>query len=459
MRKLWITLSAVVLAVIFILLVTPLMMGLWIQKSYPPMIKQFDTPHVTFEPAHFKRGWFRSQVQIQVVFHSAEMTLSGESIPLAQLTIDQEIQHGPLVRQTRMDGSRHWMIARAALHNESRADNLNFKANTLWTMANHITTELNIPHLLVGNDRQRIEMNQLAGTINFTPGDKHFQTQLSLANGVLYANNPEKVGNNIIDLVKVMELDNFVTRLDIRKTNMLWYGARHFEAQKIMIFPYGSNAITADNVAIDLNQDQQGDLTNFNLSNQIGSLTDGQFKIDQVQLALVLKNMNTALLESFAHVFMYGSDFQRFKLYSVLVDLFTKGMAVDLDRFQFNTSDGPVSIQAHLASPTTDSEHAGLLHLFENLNIQASANVPKAWLKKNLTVYYQTKKSENPNLKGNPDVIAQHYLDHWLTHRLLVPQDQQVSMAINYKDGHLLVNGEKPALDNFIFNESLNDLK
>lgn len=455
MRKLWITLSAIVAAVFLVVLAIPFTMGVWVEKRYPQVIHQFNTPHVSFELINFKRGWFHSHAEVQITFHSAETTLSGEAIPLAQFTITQNIQHGLLVRQTAADGSRHLIVARAAMQNESRADNLNFKATTLWTMANNLNTQLNIQHLLLGNDRQRIEITQLNGNINFTPADKQFQSQLSLGSGALYESNPEKVGNDIIDLVKVMELDNLVTRLDIHKVEALWFGARHFEAQKIMIFPYAGEALTIGNFSADLNQNQHDGLTDFNFTNRIDSINSGQFKIGQVQVGLTLKDMNTPLLENFAHNFMYGADFQRIKLYSLLVDLFTKGMTINLNQMQFTTDDGPVAVQAQITSPTTDAANSGFLHLMENLNVQASANVPKEWLKKSLVSYYATKKSENPHLKIQPDSLAQQYLDHWTSHHLLIPQDKQVTMAVNYKEGQLLINGEKPALDNFIFNESL----
>lgn len=453
-NKLAIILSAIVVVVV-VMLAVPLGMGMWVQDSYPQLLKQFNTPHVSFALVNFKRGWFRSHAQLQVTLHSAETTLSGESIPMAQFTITQNIQHGPLVLQRSIDGSRHWAIARAAMQNESHADNLNFKASTLWTTANSINTVLKIDHLLLSNDRQRIEINQLAGEINYTPADQHFQSHLNLGNGALYENNPEKVGNAIIDLVKVMELDNFSTRLDIRKVNAMWYGDRHFESQKIMIFPYNGEALTADNYTADLNQNEHNGLTNFNLTNHIAAISSGQFKITQLQLALALQNMNTPLLESFAQTFMYGSDFQRFKLYTILVDLLAKGMTVNLSQFQFTTDDGPVNMQAQIDSMSADPANAGLLHLVENLNVKATANVPKEWLRKNLVAYYETKKSENPSLKVDPQLVAQHDLDHWLTHHLLVPENQQVAIALNYKGGQLLVNGEKPALDNFLTNDPL----
>ena len=454
MRKLWIALSAVAVVLIAVVLAVPLTMGLWVQKNYPQIISQFNTPHVSFELVNFNRGWFHSRAQLQVTFHSAETTLSGESVPLAQFTVTQYIQHGPLVRQNNVNGSTHWTMARAALQNESHADNLNFKANTLWTLANSLNTELSITHLLLGNERQRIEINQLAGNINFTPSDHHFQSQLTLGAGSLYENNPEKVGNNIIDLVKVLELNNFTSHLDIRKIQTLWYGNRHFEAAKVMIFPYGGNAIIANNFAADLDQGQHDQLTDFNLSNHIQAISNGQFKIGELHVALTLKDMNTTLLENFAHVFLYDSDFQRFKLYSLLIDLFAKGMTVDLRQLQFNTEDGPVALQAQINSPLSEPANSGLLHLLENLNIQAIVNVPQAWLKKNLTAYYQTRQTENPGLKGNPENIAQEYIDHWLSHHLLTSQGGQVNMAVNYKEGKLLINGEKPVLDNFIFSDS-----
>ena len=333
MRKLWIALSAVAIVLIAAVLATPLTMGFWVQKNYPQIISQFNTPHVSFELVNFKRGWFHSRAQLQITFHSAETTLSGESVSLAQFTVTQHIQHGPLVRQNNINGSTRWTIARAALQNESHADNLNFKANTLWTLTNSLNTELNITHLLLGNERQRIEINQLAGNINFTPSDHHFQSQLTLGAGSLYENNPEKVGNNIIDFVKVLELNNFTSRLDIRKIQTLWYGNRHFEAAKVMIFPYGGNAITANNFAADLDQDQHDQLTDFKLSNHVQNISNGQFKIDELRVALALKDMNTILLENFAHVFLYDSNLQRFKLYSLLIDLFAKGMTVDLSNY------------------------------------------------------------------------------------------------------------------------------
>ncbi len=450
MRKLWIILSAIVVVIVFVALAIPFGMGLFVQGRYPQLLAQFNTPHLSFALLNFKRGWFHSEAQLQVTLHSAETTLSGESIPLAQFTITQDIEHGPLVLQKHLDGSRNWMFALAAVQNESRADNLIFKSSTIWTMANTVNTALQIKHLLLSNDRQRIEINDLNGDVIYTLADRHFQSQLALGNGALYENNPEKVGNDIVDLVKVMELDNLTTHLDIRKINALWYGTRHFAAQKISIFPYGGEVLTINNFAADLNQSQHGGLTKFDLTNHVDTITSGQFKIDQLQVALNLDNMNTPLLENFAQVFMYGSDFQRFKMYPILVDLFAKGMTANLSQLQFTTSDGPVAMQAQIASIPGDPANAGLLHLLENVNMQASANVPKEWLKKEIISYLDNKKNANPSLKVDSQVLAQHYLDYWQEHHLLVPQDQQVSMVMNYKNGQLLINGEKPTLDNVI---------
>ena len=153
--------------------------------------------------------------------------------------------------------------------------------------------------------------------------------------------------------MKVLELNNFTSHLDIRKIQTLWYGNRHFEAAKVMIFPYGGNAILVNNFAADLDQGQHDQLTDFNLSNHVEAISNGQFKIGQLHVALALKDMNTTLLENFAHVFLYDSNFQRFKLYSLLIDLFAKGMTVDLRQLQFNTEDGPVTLQAQINSPLT----------------------------------------------------------------------------------------------------------
>jgi uncharacterized protein YdgA (DUF945 family) len=454
MRKLWVVLSSIIVVLMAIALAVPFSMGLWVQKRYPEIISQFNTPHVSFELVNFQRGWFHSRAQLQITFHSAETTLSGESIPLARFSVSQKIQHGLVVAQKTPSGKKHWIMARAALQNESHADNLNFNANTIWTLANSLNTQMNIIHLLLGNDRQRIEINQLQGSIDFTPSDRHFQSQISLGSGTLYENNPERIGDNIIDLVKVLELINFNSKLDIRKIASIWYGNRHFEAGKITIFPYGGNVITANNFAADLNQNQHDQLTDFYFSNQAEEISDAQFKIGRLQIALALKDMDNALLENFAQIFMYGSDFQRFKLYSLLIDLFAKGMTVDLKQFQFTTEDGQVGMQAQLSSPLANAQSAGVLHLLENLNIQATANMPKIWLKKNLVAYYENHRPTNFEGKNNPENMAQENLDHWLEHHILVPQDGQVSLAINYQKGQLLINGEKPDLENFSFNNN-----
>ncbi|MBS0351763.1 MAG: DUF945 family protein, partial [Proteobacteria bacterium] len=440
MRKIGIILTTVLVVVAFVVLSVPFAMGVWIQARYAKMLTEFNTPHLTYQLISFKRGWFQSKAQLQVTLHSAETTLNGESVPLAQFIVNQNILHGPLVRQQHLDGSKKWQFARAAVSNESHAGNLNFQSNSIWTMSNSINTDLQIGHLLLSNDRQRIEVNGLNGQIDYVPSDRHFLSNLNLVNGALYENNPEKVANNnIVDLVKVMELDHFTSHLDIHKINALWYGVRHFGAEKITIYPYGGETLTFSNLTADLNQEQHQGVTHFSLNNHIDSITNGQFKVGQIQVALKLDNMDNNLLENFAQTFMYGSDFQRFKLYPILVDMFAKGMTADLSQLQFNTDDGPVSMQMQIASLPADPSNNGLLHLLESLNIQAAANVPKEWLKKNITSYYQTKKNENPNIKMDAQQIADHLMTYWQDQHFLVPQAQQVSIAINYKNGQLLI--------------------
>lgn len=451
MKKSWLILSAVVGLGFFLVASTPLFIGLLIQKRYPQLIQDFNTPHVSFELVNFKSGWFNSVANIKITLRGAETGSSSDALPLASINITQKIQHGPLVIQKSSDGRRHLIAALAVMQNLSRADNINFKTDTVWTLNNRINTQVDVEKILLGNDRQRIEINQLNGTIRFIPAQKHFISQLNLAHGALYENNPEKVGNDIIDLVKVMELTDFGLRMNIIKEKNIWYGERHFTAGKITIFPYGNaDVLTANNFAVNLNQIQHNGLTDFELTNQIEQVNEGQFKLGQWQLSLSLKNMNTGLLQGFAQNLLNSADFQRLKLYSNLIDLFAQGMTLDLSKLQFNTEDGPVSLSGQINSPTTNISISGLLHLFQNLNVQANAEVPQEWLRKNLTHYYEVKQSENPQLKFNPDALARQYVSHWLTHHLIIPKDQQVTMGIRYREGRLLINGEKPSLNNFI---------
>ncbi len=129
-----------------------------------------------------------------------------------------------------------------------------------------------------------------------------------------------------------------------------------------------------------------------------------------------------------------------------------------LRQLQFNTDEGPVSLQAQIFSPNTDDTEFGLMHLLENIRMKATAKMPKIWLKNNLTSYYQEKQRTNTNLKIDPQLVANHYLDYWVNHHLLVSQDQQLTMGVDYSNGKLLINGEKPSLSNFISDESLSDI-
>lgn len=454
MRKYSIVLLSAIAALIVIVLAVPLCMGFWVQSRYPDILARFNTPHATFHLVSFDRGWFHSRAQLEVTLHYAETTLSGEPIPLAQFTIEQNIQHGPILFLRKEDGSRRWFIARAAMQNEHREDNLNFNADVLWTMSNSLDTRLNVRHILLGNERQRIEINQLTGNINFTPSSHHFQSNVTLSSGFLYEKNPDQVGTGIIDLVKVMEVHDFRTGLDIRKIKTLWMGTRHFEAEKVVFFPDVKSAVTVDNWSIDLNESQHNGLTDLNFANQIGLFAGNDLKISQVQIAFALKDMNTQLLEDIVHVFMYGGDFQRFKLYSLLADLFTKGMTIDLTQFRFTTDDGPVSLEAKISSPSVE-EGATLsfVHLLEKMNVQAIADMPRTWLQKNLIAYFDGKNRENPHLKIDPQAVSQRYVDYWVEHRMLIPEDHQLTVAIVYENGDLTINGEKPALNNLIISD------
>ncbi len=458
MKKWWIILSAILGLIFIVVFTTPIFMGLWIQKRYPQLIKDFNSPHVSFELINYKTGWFSSVANLKINLRSAETSWTDDSPALASFTVNQKIQHGPLVIKKSSDGRRHLRLALALMQNISQSDNMQFKTDTVWTLNNRIDTQIDIDKILLGNDRQRIEINQLTGGIDFIPGPKRFISHLSLSHGALYENNPEKAGNNIVDLVKVMELTDFGLNMDITKVKNIWYGARHFSAGKITIFPYGGGAdvLVADNFVANLTQTQHNELTDFEITNQIEQINEGQLTIGQLQLSLSLKNMNTDLLQVFAQNLMDTSDYQRLKLYSNLIDLFAKGMTLDLSQLQFNTEEGPVSVSARINSPSTNISISGILHLFENLNAQANAEVPKEWLRKNLTHYYENKHSENPQLKINPNFLAQQYIDHWLSRHLLILKDQQVFMNLQYKEGNLLINGEKPSLDNFLINSPIN---
>lgn len=459
MRKLSIILSGLIGIILLVTVFVPLGMGFWVQKKYPDMLSIVaNNPYMSAKIVKFNRGWFHSKAILQINIYSTLVSANGEAAILSQFNIQQKILHGPIIFIKSMSGSRRLVLARAALQNQSQDENLNFRANTLWTMANGLRTQLAVKHILLSNELQRIEINQLNGKIKFTPNNHHLQASLSLGDAAVYASNPEKVQNNLIDLIKILEGQGLRIKMDIHVINNLWYGNRLFTARKIIIYPYTGTAFSADNWHAEMNQSQQNGLTNIKFVNYVDHILDKQLKIDQLKVILELSNMNSKVLENFVQVFMAGSDLQRLKLYPLLINLLSKGMSVDLRQLQFNTDEGLVSLQAQIFSPNTDDTEFGLMHLLENIRMKATAQMPKVWLGNNLTSYYQEKQRANPNLKIDPQLVAHHYLDYWINHHLLVLQDQQLTMGVDYSNGKLLINGEKPSLSNFISDESLSDI-
>ncbi len=450
MRKISLIFSIVLLATLMIVFIVPLAMGLWVEKVYPEMMEKMgNTSQVSFRVINFKRGWFRSTAQLQVTVNSSSYTVGGEPLPLTQFILNQKIQHGPILFYKSGSNSHHFVLARAAIKNSSQDKNLDFNSESLWTLTDSINTELIARHIQVGNGRQRIELQRLAGDINFYPQKDRFQSAISLAEGALYENHAEKPPV----LVKVLEVNDLSTSLDIHKVGILWYGNRHINAKRVTIFPFESAAITLDNWDVSINQTQRDMLTDVVFVNHIDAIRGDQVKVSQFNVNLALTGMNTMALETLSKVSMKATELERIKLYPVLMELLGKGMIIDLNKFQFITDQGPVNLQAWISSPLAQNSGMGILYFFENLDAKATIKLPKEWLRRTLIDFYQNKKVTHPDLNIDPVSIAQRYLNYWINHHLLKAEDQQFSMKIDYKKGDLLINDKKPSLSSLLVND------
>ncbi len=445
MRKITIIILSLLLVIVIGFLTLPLATGLWLQKKYPQMIANLNNvSHTSFRVSKFNFGWFHSQAEL----------ISNDENPLSQYVIKQKIYQGPIIYLRNINGSPRLKFARIAVRSSSKEANLDFNAVSLWTLNNLFKNQFIFKHLLWNKEQENVDFNELQGQLTYQPAKMRIKTRLQAAGAEVFIANPERVEKGMIDLIKVASIQDLQLNLDVRQSNQLWYGERHFRAKNVAFFPYvGAKKIVVNNWHLDFTQIEHSPLTDLSISNHIDSLQMNPMTISQFQMNLSIKDVNTAALSKLANESGKSADLHRFKLYALLIGLFNQGMTFDLNQLQFSTADGPVSLRAKISTPPPSDNHTGWFYVLENLYANANLDLPKTLAEKGLINFYQIQKNAHPELKINPSLAAQDHLNYWLAQGILVPKDHQVQMDLEFQNGKLVINGEKAALQKVIMDE------
>lgn len=422
MRTLKWVLGIIIILAFLLGIVTPFVIGIWVQKIYPSVfLGSANASTVKMTLLDYNRGIFSSTAKVALSFSNANTT--------NRIVFDQKIQHGPLVFENRP------RLALALITSES--DDSNFKANTrtIWKLSRRIVTDITIPSIDVSSPPIHFVLHNLKMRMNYHSVLQTLEADAKIDKLELQSANPSPFTINFTNITSTQNLN---------KINSIWYGTRSGSVEKIDILgPQGpvaqinslsaSGSVSADNGKTNVQVNYQ--TKNSSILNTPFASLDFAFSIRNID-SKALSNLLIKLEEK--NQVAPGNTASTAALSESAFELISKGLLIQLDHLSIMTAEGEAKAAGSLSLPALAS--GNIFQMLGALKLDLNIQVPKASLMAMLSVHYQNDKTLPSNL--SPAQYAQQQVEQWIQEKVLIPSaNDLLLMKVQFENSKLLVNG------------------
>lgn len=381
MKKLWIS----IVGLILLLAVTPLIIGLYLQKQYQPNLAALmESSNLNFKLRSYHRGWFSSEATWIMNLPLIDKPLQPEvNNPDDALTISQKIYHGPLII------NRHGVTV--ALLEIISKYNQTFLANSTLTLLGNLKTHIAVPSLTVPQHSS--------------------MPMYSISNA--YGNLDWNLKNNKVQIVLKLQhlssktdrsrtIDNFSVLSNLSKTHGgLWIGKREYQVGR-MVWEQDSKQYYIKQLNFNIITAANDGRYNMVILGSVANLGIDKNNYGSQQIKFSMNNLNLSSVEQFHAQFpitavhlLNPNQWQAAK--EKFVAMLHQGAEIKLDSLQLNTFWGTMAATGHYhSSPKTHDS----LEVLQKATI--SAKIPSDLLNQLLTGLYQLKlRSNDENVISN----------------------------------------------------------
>jgi uncharacterized protein YdgA (DUF945 family) len=382
MKKLFIS----VVSLILILAVTPLIVGIYLQKHYQPTLAALmESNNMNFKLRSYQRGWFCSEAtwitNLPLVDKPLKQVVNN---PDDALTIRQKIYQGPLIINSQ--GIKVALLEITSHYNQT------FLAKSSLTFLGHLKTKIAIPSLTIPK--------QSAAPIYSITG-AYGDLDWNLKNDRLRAG--LKLQHLSAKIDRPRTIDNFSVQFNLVKTQGgLWVGKRQYQFGQ-MTWEQDSK----DYLINHLNFDIIGTVTNndrYNLAiiGKVANLGINGSNYGSQKIVISLNGLNLLAVEQFHTQFPLTSmhllnpyDWQTAK--EKFLAILHHGGEIKLDSLQLNTAWGDMIASARYRSAMMANASHEILQ-----EATINAKIPSDLFNQLLTGVYQLKlRTSDENVISN----------------------------------------------------------
>lgn len=420
MRALKWTVSIIVILGFVLGVALPFSIGIWIQKIYPSVfLGSVNASSVQMTLLEYHRGIYSSTAKVALNFNSANTS--------SRVVFLENIQHGPLVFE-------NGPVLALALIN-AKSDDPKFQANsrTIWKLNRRIISTLHIPTLDVSSTPIHFSLQNLNMQINYHSVEQKLKADATIDKMELQGSAPSAFTVN---------LNQITSTQDLSKENNIWYGSRSGTIAEIIISnPQGSIA-QIHNLSATGSITAVADKTNVQMNYQAKNSTILNNAVDSVDFAFSINNLDTKSLSDLIEKMEAKKESSSTTNINAVseggLELISKGILIQLDRFSIMTKQGEARADGKLSLPPLGS--GNVFQLLAALKIDFNTQVPKDLLIPLLTEHYQNDKTIPAT--STPAEYAQQQVDTWIQQKILIPASNGLLiMKVQFENSKLLVNG------------------
>jgi len=439
MRAIKITVSTIIIVLLFVFLVMPAGLGLWMKHSYDKLIDNLPpSPYVSMKLSKFEWGWFQSKATIILDFHHNGIRPSDNT----RYIINTKVRQGPIIFSKTVNGATRVLLALAKTSSDSSG--LGAQSTSTWYFNNTIVTHLRAKHFNLSLTGAALKLKNLHGVIAYELNHKKLKGLITIASGSL--------GMQLSPNTKPAGLFTFSGATytgAIHRIGLIGYGKQNIRLDSFtFITPNDINNLTINNSNFTSNVTHDKGTTSMRLILSAKKIVNSKFGVNMLTLDFAFNDINTKALTQFLQIARQQKKNKSdkvimAKLTKPALALVRKGFSLNLNQLNFGTTQGKVEAKGSINIPKLDDK-ANIMQTAARISSSFNVQVPKQWLLEQVTHFFTMAQNKKPGATITPHDKAVAAIKQWEAQYLIRAEGNHYISEVSFKNGKLLINGITP---------------
>lgn len=446
-RLIWIAICLVVLIAIIAALL-PFGLGIAVQHKYSQVLQAWShEDNVKLNLVSYHRGWFHSDAVVQVTLtHPTLMQinkwLGNDHTGPIQFTLNQRIDHGPLLRISSPEGKQRYLLGRAVVKSSMKTALGAIDTITFAEMDGSILSVVNAPDLHLVNPAKGVSAKITDLTATFLLSSDLSQMFASIDAPLTKIDTSDFL----------QQIHNLSEQFSLRKSpsglflgwrttkidNASWETADH------------SSKIQLTGLTMQSQSSEQSAKMSYKLNTILNKLIfdSGSYGPQQIKLSITNLDVPTLLAIRKELTGITGAEAlsttQLMRYNNLFFMLLSKGLEFNIDKLNLDLPSGHFEASLHLALAPQATMATSIKSFLDYLQARAHIQMPAAMLTKWVMGFNQSTIGRmlviSGATPGSEQQVSQQ-IQQWVQKKWLIPEDDSYLSDISYKNKQFQVNG------------------